>query len=177
MPRHRLFHAHHASHRAGLRGLGAVLTAVGGVFTAIGLISFFSSTNSFEGPRYFWCLFVGLPMLGVGFALLKFGYLGPIARYVASEAAPVATDSFNYVASATKQGLHDVASAIGTGLRDATAARTCAACGHGNASDAAFCNQCGASLQHAGVCPTCQHPNDPAARFCSGCGGALPSTG
>ena len=61
------------SQRTALRLLGGILVAVGGIFTLVGLTSFFSSFGSFESPDKFWCAFVGLPMLGFGVMLLKLG--------------------------------------------------------------------------------------------------------
>ena len=87
--------------RSGLRTLGVLLVAAGGILTAIGLVSLFSAFGQGPGgggPRYFWCAILGLPLLGVGFRLLKWGYLRPIGRYVAGEMAPVARDTIDYVA-------------------------------------------------------------------------------
>lgn len=173
MQKRRLQHPAHSSHRQGLRSLGLLISVAGGVFTAIGIGSFFSSFGTFEQPRYFWCAFLGLPLLGLGTMLLKAGYLGAVTRYAASEIAPVAADTLNYMAGETRDSVQQVATAIGSGLRgDRTLA--CSACHHGNDANAQFCNQCGTSLQPA-ACPKCQAVPPPGARFCSGCGTALAS--
>ena len=44
----------------------------------------------------------------------------------------------------------------------------CAQCQSENASDAIFCDQCGARVETA--CPKCGEPNRPGARFCRNCG-------
>ena len=50
----------------------------------------------------------------------------------------------------------------------------CPKCGLENQRDSKFCNQCGAVLVPAKKkCDTCGAENDPAARFCSGCGRSL----
>lgn len=64
----------------------------------VGMIDFFSAFGSSHMPTKFWCLFVGMPLLGIGIASLKAGFLGRIGRYVASEATPVATESLKYMA-------------------------------------------------------------------------------
>jgi len=102
----------HQSQQGCLRGGGILLVIVGGIFALIGLGSFFSSFGSFEPPRYFWCAFVGLPMVGIGFSMLKFGYLGLFTRYVAKETAPPAKDTFNYLAEHTKEGVKTIAESI-----------------------------------------------------------------
>lgn len=180
-------HRHHARHdlnpaqgaqRAGLRAFGLLLTAVGGVFTAIGLVSFFGSMSSMHAgpPEYFWCAFVGLPMLGFGTMLLKLGYLGAIGRYVAGESAPVVSDTVNYVAEETRPAMRAVSSAIREGLSGAGEAGQCRSCGQTHDAEARFCDQCGASLQ-APACPSCGRENDADARFCAGCGKAVQAAG
>ncbi|MCA8964692.1 MAG: zinc ribbon domain-containing protein [Planctomycetes bacterium] len=160
----------HRAQRTGLRILGILLTAVGGVFTAIGVVSFIGSMATMSGPpQYFWCAFVGLPLLGVGTALLKFAYLGAIARYTAGETAPVATDTFNYVADEVRPGVHALGSSLAAGLAGARGAERCPGCGNEHDAGAKFCDQCGASLQGA-TCADCGHENDADARFCAGCG-------
>ena len=95
----------HRERRARLRGIGLGLAGVGLVFTIVGLGSFFSSFGSFEPPRYFWCAFVGLPLLGIGARLTKIAFLGAIGRYIAGEGAPVAKDTLNYMAEGTREGV------------------------------------------------------------------------
>jgi tetratricopeptide (TPR) repeat protein len=53
----------------------------------------------------------------------------------------------------------------------------CAACGHENRSDAAFCADCGARLVSGAVCPRCGRGVRPGQRFCDGCGEGLLAAG
>lgn len=182
MRRTRTINPHQQAHRQGLRTLGLLLTVPGAVLTIVGFGSLLSSFGSFGGPpQYFWCAFLGLPLLGIGTHLLRLGYLGTIARYVAGEAAPVATDTIDYVARETRSAVRTMASAVGEGLRDeardATDAPTCPACGRPGPADARFCNQCGASMQRTQACPGCQLEQPADARFCSGCGAQLAAAG
>jgi hypothetical protein len=154
--------------------LGIILLVCGGVFTLVGVGNFFSSFGSMEPPRYFWCVFVGLPMLAFGSGLLKIAYFGRIVRYVAGEVVPVGTDVVNYSAEHTREGVRTYASSIAEGLRSGAVVQVkCAQCGAENDSDARFCKSCGSSLQKEIACPSCGKMNDTDARFCDGCGHQL----
>ena len=178
MPRR---NSEHEQTRDLLRVVGPLVFGTGVVFTAIGFISFFAAFGSFScPPRYFWCAFVGLPLMGLGTAISKFGFMGTVARYVANEVTPVGTDVFNTVVGDTKGSIRDVASAIGSGLRDGTerpglpGSVDCPECTTANDADARFCKGCGASLAKR----RCRHCGDeaaPDARFCDSCGEPLHS--
>ncbi len=168
----------HADIRNTLRVVGTAVVIVGLVLTAIGMGSFFSSFGSFEQPRYFWCAFAGLPLLGLGAAICKFAFLGAVNRYLANEVAPVGKDVVNYLAEGSKGAVRDVATAIGEGLRAAAPAPEmrlvhCHKCNVDNEAPANFCKGCGASLAKTKACPGCQELNDPDARFCANCGTAM----
>jgi hypothetical protein len=177
----RLVHPRHSTHRGGLRALGVLLTGLGGILTVIGMVSFFSAFGGRGAPQLFWCAFLGLPLMGVGTVLLKLGYLGSVARYVASETAPVAADTLDYVARASTDGLREVAGAIGAGLRGAPtgaaqatqATQPCGNCRAPQRLDANFCDRCGTAMTPVGACARCYHQNDAAARFCRSCGAGL----
>ena len=121
-------------------------------FAIGGAISFFSSFGSFEPPHYFWLCFVGIPLMFVGFLLSQFGYMGVVARYIAGEAAPVATDTTNYMAEETKGAVETVARSAARGIVEgieagkATSASFCPQCGFSVKPDFKFCPQCGKSL-------------------------------
>ncbi len=171
----------HQQTRGFLRAIGPLVFVVGLVFTAIGLISFFSAFGSFGGPpQHFWCAFVGLPLMAVGSVISKFAYMGAITRYVANEVTPVGTDVFNTVVSETQESFRDLARTIGTGLRDGrSAGRTpstgspCGSCGTANAPEARYCKECGVSLASR-RCEHCGDTAPPDARFCDSCGEPLP---
>jgi hypothetical protein len=168
----------HHDTRTLLRIVGPAMVLVGLVFCIIGFGSFFASFGSFEMPRYFWCAFVGLPLVGVGLAICKFAFLGAVSRYMANEVAPVGKDVVNYMAEGTKGAVREMASAVGQGLRapGATAEAHGVRCGRCNAEndrDANFCDGCGAPLSKSRCCQGCGESNDPNARFCDRCGQAL----
>lgn len=169
----------HEQTRSLLRTVGPFVLGTGVIFTAIGFISFFSAFGSFSGPpRYFWCAFLGMPLMGVGAAISKFGYMGAITQYVAHEVTPVGTDVLNTVVRDTKGSIRDVATAVATGLRDGTSTPgasdllTCLQCDTGNDADARFCKACGASLARRG-CSHCGEDAAADARFCDSCGEPL----
>jgi Double zinc ribbon len=167
------------SQRSTLRAFGWLLVCAGAPLTIIGLVSFFTSFNN-PGtagmPQYFWCAFIGLPLVAIGVRLLKIGYLGSIARYVAGETMPVGTDALGQIAEHGKDSVRELARAVGEGLRSRAESEVpCPHCGEGNDPDARFCDDCGAPLGRGAMCAGCGHANDAAARFCNRCGKPLAS--
>ena len=153
------------------------MVVFGLVLTAIGLISFFSAFGTFQPPRYFWAAILGLPMIGIGVALTRLGYLGEIFRYLSGEVAPVARDTFNTMAEGTRQGVETMAHAVGRGLSTVMNEGAppepetvlCHRCDASNTGDSKFCNQCGAELENPS-CPGCGARLTSTARFCNQCG-------
>src|SRR5262245_29964620 len=168
----------HENSRRPLRIIGPVVAGIGLVFTIIGIGSFFAAFGTGQMPGYFWCAFVGLPLLAVGLGICKFAFLGAVTRYVANEVAPVGKDVVNYMAAGTKDAVRDVAAAVGEGFRAGNAAAEtkttlhCPKCRAANDSEAHFCKACGAALR-ARPCENCGHVNATDARFCVSCGKAM----
>jgi len=111
-PKHRLV-------RTFLRVAGPVTFLVGLLFTIIGMASFFSAFAGHEPPRFFWCCFLGMPLLFAGSVMCMFGFLGALAGYTAAEQVPVATDAINEVAEGTKGAVKTVARAAAEGVMEA----------------------------------------------------------
>ena len=107
--------------RRTLRRAGIAILALGGVLTLIGVGSFFASFGSFEPPRFFWCAFIGMPLLFVGGAMTMFGFLGAIQRYFAGESAPVAKDVVNYMGENIQPGVKSIAKAVAEGIKEGLA--------------------------------------------------------
>ncbi len=172
----------HQGIRDALRIIGPMVAAVGLILMGIGIVSAVGSIGSFGPPRHFWCLLVGMPLLFVGVVLTGAGFMGKVMRYQAQEMAPVAKDTFNYMADGTKDGVKTMASALGRGLAEGglgsggtgEAKVRCHKCNALEDTDAKFCSQCGEALGKSKACPTCQELNDPDAKFCDHCGHAYP---
>ena len=170
-----------ATTRGVLRVVGPAVLGLGALLTAVGMISFFSAFGGMEPPRYFWCAFLGLPLLALGGALTQAGYVGSILRYFSGQVAPVQKDTFNYLAEGTSGGVRTLAESVGQGLaagmgRGAVATETtaCPRCAASNPSAANFCSRCGAGLQvEERTCPGCGAEVGSSARFCSRCGHGL----
>jgi hypothetical protein len=167
----------HEAIRGFLQVVGPLVAFVGLAFTVVGLVSFFSSFGSFQPPRYFWCAFVGLPLLAIGSTMIKAAYLGGIFRYLLGEVAPVQKDTFNYLAEGTSEGVGHLARAVGQGFAAGASGFStqpevaCPQCQATNPAVANFCGHCGAPL--GTTCPGCGGRSDPEARFCARCGHAL----
>jgi hypothetical protein len=166
----------HDRKRSRLRRAGIIVTGCAILMMLVGFFSFVSSFGTGQLPHYVWCLFVGLPLLFFGLVFLQAGFAGAALRYFAGESAPVAKDSFNYVADGIKPGVKDIASAVNEGIAAgrATASRVaCQKCQEPNDPAAKFCKQCGTPMTGSKSCPACNEPNAPDARFCDHCGHAL----
>ena len=138
----------------------------------VGMASFFTSFGSFQPPKYFWCCFVGIPLMGVGLAITKFAYMGAVFRYISAESAPVAKDTINYMAVETRDAVRHVAGAVREGFAGERKVR-CSNCGVENDAEARFCDQCGSKVLTDRRCHECGASNDANARYCDDCGSSL----
>lgn len=175
----------HVLFRNLLRLVGPLIIGVGGVFVLIGMVSFFSCFASPhpEPPKFFWCAFIGLPMVAFGTMITRLAFLGAGFRYMANEAAPVGKDVTNYMVEETKGSVagmaHDVAAAVSAGLREGTVlkaeagSRSCPKCQTENEALANFCKSCGSPMGKTRPCAGCGGMNDLDAKFCSHCGQPL----
>lgn len=161
----------HVRARDGLRVGGMVLLAIGAVLALIGLVDFFAAFGAGgRAPTRFWMLMVGMFLLSIGAAMLKFGYLGALAKYMAREGSPAAAEGVNRVGMGAAPGITAVAAAVGAGLREGGRV-ACGSCGDPQAPDAKFCDACGAAMH--GVCPSCGAVGEAGARFCDQCGAGM----
>jgi hypothetical protein len=110
---------HHNTVRKVLQIGGPAIAVVGIIFMIVGIASFFSSFGGFGPPRYFWCCFVGIPLLFVGSAMSMMGFVGAFYRYFTGEAAPVAKDAANYMGEGIQPGVKAVAKAVTEGIMEA----------------------------------------------------------
>ena len=165
----------HTGARAVLRVVGPCLVVVGLIFMIVGMVSFFSAFGGSRPPRYFWCAFVGMPLLFVGGCTCWYAFMGAIGRYVVNEVAPVGKDAVNYMADGTKDSIGGLAAAIGEGFLGGAGTKEvhvlrCHKCNEDNEVSAKFCKECGAAITKSKSCDGCGELNDADARFCDNCG-------
>lgn len=115
-------------------------------FDTIDSFNSFETVDSFGGPKYFWLFFVGFPLIALGASLCKLGYGADLAKYQSRELAPVAKDTFNYLANETTEGVETITRAVQKGKSTVVEAKVCSYCQELNKIDAKFCNECGQAL-------------------------------
>lgn len=148
------------------RILGPILLTIGGllVITAAGDLFFFSA-------HFFFLGFIGMPLIFLGSVFTALGFMGAMARYSASQTAPVAKDVTNYMLDQTQDSVAHLAGAIVQEVKSEDTPVTCRHCGEVAHAGALFCDRCGKPL--AIVCPKCHAQNDQNARYCQKCGEPL----
>lgn len=173
MTRDRFHDDRHRQLRGTLRVIGPSMTSIGLVFTVVGFVDFFRAFSYFEPPRYFWCLFVGLLLVGIGMSITIFAYMGSLVGYQVKEIARVAKDTFEYLARETGEAVKTAARHFREGAAHAKGL-LCPNCYETNAGDAVYCKKCGSRLTSGKKCPSCGKENDSDACFCQSCGKRLP---
>ena len=113
--------------------------------------------------KNFWCLMVGLPMVGVGGMFAMMGFRKEIGSYMVNESAPLV----NQYAKNVAPGITDMTQAVKQGWTGAV----CPNCDSPVGSDQNFCNKCGASLTKQ--CPKCGNTVSQDSNFCDKCGTQL----
>ncbi|MBE4906960.1 zinc ribbon domain-containing protein [Bacillus luteolus] len=148
----------------------------GPLFLLIGVICFgiagydFFTVDMFGEPKYFWLFFVGMSFIFVGLVLSGLGYGGKVAKYQSREYAPVAKDTFNYLAKETKLGVQEIASGVKS-EKQVNSEIICQSCNTSNDENANFCDECGGKLKK--TCLSCGDNNQLDAKYCDNCGTRL----
>jgi len=135
----------HLQMKSMFRTVGPLLLVCGIVCIIIAMVDFFT-LDFFEEPKYFWLGFVGMPIIFIGSIVTYAGYGQDAAKYMSREMAPVASETFNYIAEETQEGVETVAKAVQRGKAEVVQAKQCPSCQTLNKVDANFCNECGASV-------------------------------
>ena len=135
----------HLQMKSLFRRLGPLLLVSGVVCLIIAMVDFFT-LDFFEEPKYFWLGFVGMPIIFIGSIVTYAGYGQDAAKYMSREMAPVTSETFNYIAEETQEGVETVAKAVQRGKAEVVQAKKCPNCQTLNKVDANFCNECGASI-------------------------------
>jgi hypothetical protein len=145
----------HQQKRKFLRTLGPIILIIGLILLVIAISSFFSGFSNpgigmMEDNKFF-LAFIGMPLIFVGVAMTGAGFMGSVARYQASEMAPVAKDTVNYMVEGTKDSIKEVSKSIQEGINEGNgmmqssddAGLFCTQCGRQQEADARYCKYCG----------------------------------
>ena len=136
----------HIATRNKFRTIGPLILGAGVICMIISLKDFFTFDPFYEDPKYFFLGFVGMPLIAIGFSLTSLGYGAKVAAYQSREMAPVAKDTFNYLANETTDSVEKIAQAAARGKSNVVEAKQCSRCHELNKIDAKFCNECGKTL-------------------------------
>lgn len=131
-----------------LKIIGITLLLVGFTCMVIGFVDFIQALSSLENPKLFWCLFIGLPLMGIGSGFSVFAFRSEIATYAKEESLPVTVDA-------------------AFELSNAIHAQKCE-CGQMNKFEANFCSACGKALKK--TCPNCGKELFANNLYCNECG-------
>ena len=101
-----------------------LIAGVGVIFLIVGMASFFMAFSGGGPPRFFWCCFVGMPLLFVGGVMCMFGFMRAVFRYTAAEQVPVATDAISDLADGTQESVKTVARAAAAGVKEGLSNKT-----------------------------------------------------
>lgn len=117
--------------KPGIHVPGVLLMILGGVFSAIGLWSFFSTLiEGGDDPRLYWVAFIGLPMIGAGYKMAGLGFLNGLKRRYSIEDETAPEDSIEIPSIEPTPEV----------------TKTCPKCAAVNESYAEFCKACGQQL-------------------------------
>jgi len=160
-----------------LKILGITILTIGLLLTVSGMFSFFQAFSdpgpSIDTPKV-GSMFIGMPLIFLGIVFTALGFMGEVARYQASEMAPVGKDVINYMVDGTKDSIETVARSIHNGISDnKNQVVFCTKCHHENNQESNFCQKCGDKLNTSKTCSMCQAKNDVDAKFCDNCGTRL----
>jgi hypothetical protein len=151
-----------------LRIIGFSTLIPGIICLVVSMADLFSATGFHDTPDLFWLSFVGMPLIFVGFVCLGMGYMGEVGKYQASQIAPVAKDTINYMIDGTKDEISDLIRKVKS---DDKVSRNCRYCGDTLEINALFCDHCGKKVSK--TCGACNEENSDDARFCKSCGKTL----
>lgn len=146
-----------------LKILGACLTIIGLVFIIIGIVDFFKGFNSMKPPTLFWCMFVGVPLLGIGAAMLNMGFRREVGRYVKNETLPIINEASEELAPAI--------TSMATAAKEGLSTGIICDCGAINSKNSKFCKKCGKQLHLC--CPQCNAEISADSIYCEKCGAKI----
>lgn len=160
-----------------LRTFGPIILIVGIILLVASLVDFFS-VDMWNPPTLSFLPFIAMPLMFIGSVMTMLGYMGSMARYQASQIAPVAKDVTNYMLDGTRDSISQTIGSVVREIRGTPSPeakkevrKPCPFCGEVPNHTAVFCDRCGRALTKP--CPKCNHANDGDASFCEKCGTRL----
>ena len=151
----------HEQKKKKVKRIGKILLVIGGIFTVVGIGSFFMAFAGGGFPSLFFLAFIGFPMVGFGGMLTSVGYKREITKYMKDESMPIVKETYQDL----RPELKDVVSMFKGEEKDVT----CSYCGTKNDYNARYCKSCGREIKDI-RCPHCGNLIDADSRFCSYCG-------
>lgn len=157
--------AKHEKKKKILKIVGPCLLAVGVIFAIVGFVDFFKAfgSSSMEGPKMFWCLFIGFPMIAIGLMITIIGFNREMARYMKNENVPVVNEMGKEITPAVK--------AVASAVKSTEQKPRCPYCGAETEKDSKFCPECGKQLKK--TCSSCGETVDGDSKYCDNCGTKL----
>ena len=152
----------HENVKSKLKIAGFIIVAAGVILTAIGFMSMFKTAFSGEGmSKLFFLSFIGVPLLGVGGAILGFAYQREVMNYTKNEGMPVIKEVVKEAVATMNDADKESNSENGRSI-------AVCECGQVNKSDNNYCSKCGKPLHK--TCKFCGEEVEIDARFCPKCG-------
>ena len=152
-----------------LKTIGFIALPLGVILAGSGIFDAFRRSEAFPhhqgGFGFVFRIFLGFALVFVGISCLSYAYMGKVARYAASEIAPVKKDTANYLIDGTKDEISDLFHKI-----KGQTIVNCPYCGDENDPDAIYCDYCGRKLR---VTCDCGTENQAGSRYCKKCGKTL----
>ena len=151
-----------------LKTIGFIALPLGVILAGSGVFDAFRRFEAFRTTRAdsaCFRIFLGFALVFVGISCLSYAYMGKVARYTASEIAPVKKDTANYLIDGTKDEISDLFHKI-----KGQTIVNCPYCGDENDPDAIYCDYCGRKLR---VTCDCGTENQAGSRYCKKCGKTL----
>lgn len=152
----------HEKTKKKLKIIGPCVLGAGLIFAIVGFVDFFKAFNSSDmtGPKLFWCLFIGFPMIAIGLMITVIGFNREMARYMKNEKVPVVNEMGEEITPAVK--------AVASAVKSTEEKPRCPYCGAETEKDSMFCPECGKQLKK--TCSSCGETVDGDSKYCDNCG-------
>ena len=127
----------YSQHKKVMIPLGIILLILGIIIIIFSMVTMFGTSSSLG---WFGFSAVGLLMIFFGVVLLKFSFIRPISKYIATEASPAITKASHAIGQGLKES-----GAFDSSQKEIIKVK-CPHCGYLESEDADFCSKCGKKL-------------------------------